>query len=97
MYVGQDRRSNSYSFDLKNNRTSGGSLFTSWLHPRQQGFDKLEQDVDEEEDQLLNSDEEGQATTSNVDSAAVKIEIKEKSSKFSKRNNSTTLKLSDNL
>ncbi|CAF1125696.1 unnamed protein product [Adineta ricciae] len=93
----QDKRSNSYSIDLKNNRTSGGSLFTNWLHPRQQGFDKLEQDIDEEEDQLLNSDDESQATTSNVDSAAVQIEIKEKTTKFNKRNNPGTLKLSNNL
>lgn len=97
MHLGRVKRLNSYSTDLKNNRSSGGSFFTSWLHSRQQGFERLEQDIDEEEDQLLNSDEESQATTPNGNNAAVKVEIKEKSSKFNNRNLPATLKLADNL
>ncbi|UJR10829.1 hypothetical protein I4U23_015016 [Adineta vaga] len=80
----------------KNKIPSPSSKPTSWINYRQQGFDRLEQNSEgEEENQLLYSDEDDQITTSNENDGTVKIKVKQNNNKFNNKTNAAALKLGD--
>lgn len=80
---------------MNNGRTNGSSVFSHWIN-RPTGFERLEQ-VIEEEDQLLDSDEENQPADSIARGDMVTIKSKQQTTKFNNKNNTFKLKMGDSL